>query len=123
MTAKMKFGVHAAKAGENPALMAKVELIVSSMIYMKLRISPIPRYNPIPPLRLRDDSDSPIIVRMNDENDTAIRLWYSISYCTTLPEPRDVCSSPYKIVADCEFPAYLVCILLRLTIDERFDAE
>ena len=51
----------------------------------------MPRYNPIPPFRLREDNDKPIIVKTNDEKDIAIRLWYSTSYCTTFLEPLLVC--------------------------------
>ena len=56
------------------ALMANVELTVCSIIYVKLNAKPMPRYFPIPPLRLRDESEKPMVVRMNDANDVAIRL-------------------------------------------------
>lgn len=56
------------------ALMAKVALIVCSRIYVKDSAKPIPRYIPIPPLRFLDDNDTPIIVRMNEANDEAMRL-------------------------------------------------
>ena len=92
----MMFGIHAASIGGVLALMAKVDDTVCSMMYPKLRARPIPRYIPMPPLRLREDSERPIVVRMNEANDEAIRLWYSTSYCTTLPLPRLRCLPIYS---------------------------
>ena len=91
MNAKIMLGIHAASIGGVSALMANVELTVCSMMYAKLSARPIPRYSPIPPFRLRDESDRPMVVRINDAKDIAMRLWYSTSYCTTLPDPLDVC--------------------------------
>lgn len=91
MTAKTMLGIHAANIGGVLALIAKVAETVCKRMYPKLKASPIPRYSPIPPFRLRDESDNPMSVRINEENDIAIRLWYSTSYCTTLPDPRLVC--------------------------------
>jgi hypothetical protein len=70
----MRFGIHAASIGGVLALMANVEETVCSMIYVKLRAKPMPRYKPIPPFRLRDDNEKPIVVRMNDAKEDAIRL-------------------------------------------------
>ena len=64
-------GIHAASMGGVPALMAKVALTVCSRMYVNERASPMPRYSHMPPFRLRDDSEAPIIVRMNDANDVA----------------------------------------------------
>ena len=60
--------------GDIPALMAKVALTVCSRIYVNDKAKPMPKYIPIPPLRLRDDSEAPIIVRMNEAKEVAIRL-------------------------------------------------
>ena len=70
----MIFGIHAASIGGVFALMANVADTVCSMIYMKLSAKPMPRYIPIPPLRFFEESDRPMIVRMKEANDVAIRL-------------------------------------------------
>ena len=79
----VRLGTHAASIGGRPAFMAKVDDTVWSMMYVKLSTRPMPRYMPIPPLRFRDDSDAPMMVRMKDASDDAMRLWYSTSYWTT----------------------------------------
>ena len=71
------FGIHAAKMGGALALMAKVAETVCSKMYKELSASPKPRYSPMPPFRFLDDSEKPMMVRMNDANDEAMRLWYS----------------------------------------------
>lgn len=53
---------------------AKADDIVWKSMYEKLNPKPIPSDNPIPPLVFFDDSDAPMIVRMNAANDIAIRL-------------------------------------------------
>ncbi len=68
------FGTHEAIIGGKPALMANVEETVCSMIYPKLNARPIPRYMPMPPFRFLEESEAPMMVRMNDANDEAIRL-------------------------------------------------
>lgn len=88
---KIMFGIHAANIGGVSAFIANVDDTVCSIMYVKLSARPIPRYSPIPPFLFLDESDRPMVVRMNDANDVAIRLWYSTSYCTTLPEPRSIC--------------------------------
>ena len=70
----MMFGIHAASIGGVFACMAKVDDTVCNMMYVKLSARPMPRYMPMPPLRLRDDYDTPIVVSMNDANDDAMRL-------------------------------------------------
>ena len=55
-------------------MMANVEVIVWNKIYEKLSPSPIPKWRPIPPLVFRDERETPIIVRMKEANDMAIRL-------------------------------------------------
>ena len=91
MHAYKMFGIHAANMGGVPALIANVALIVCNKMYVNDNASPIPRYNPIPPLRFLDDSYTPIMVRINEAKLDAIRLWYSTSYCTTFDEPRCCC--------------------------------
>ena len=54
-------------------MMANVELTVWSMMYPKLNARPMPRYSPIPPFRFLDDSDTPMVVRIKDANEDAIR--------------------------------------------------
>ena len=49
----------------------------------------------MPPLRLRDERLAPMMVRMNEANDMAMRLWNSTSYCTTFCEPRSCCFEMY----------------------------
>ena len=90
------FGIQAANIGGVSACMAKVAETVCSMMYPKLRASPIPRYSPIPPFLFLEDSDTPIVVRINDAKEVAIRLWYSTSYCTTLLEPLSICLLMYS---------------------------
>ena len=70
----MMFGVHAANGGGMLACTAKADETVWSMMYAKLRANPTPRYIPIPPFLFLADSDAPMMVRMNDANDRAIRL-------------------------------------------------
>ena len=70
----MMFGIHAASIGGVFACMAKVDDTVCNMMYVKLSARPMPRYIPIPPFLLRDDSDKPIVVRMKEANDDAMRL-------------------------------------------------
>ena len=67
-------GIHAANIGGVPALMANEADTVCNIIYRKLSAKPKPRYIPIPPLRLRDDSDAPMLVSMNEAKLDAIRL-------------------------------------------------
>jgi hypothetical protein len=54
--------------------MANVADTVCNMIYRKLKASPNPRYIPIPPFLFLDDRDAPMMVRMNEANELAIRL-------------------------------------------------
>ena len=70
----MMFGIHAARTGGVSALMAKVDETVCNMMYPKLKASPMPRNMPMPPLRLRDDNDNPMVVRMNEAKEVAMRL-------------------------------------------------
>ena len=67
-------GTQAANIGGASAFMAKVAEMVCSRIYKKLNASPSPKYNPMPPFRLRADNDKPIIVRMKEAKEEAIRL-------------------------------------------------
>ena len=85
------FGIHAASMGGVLALMAKVAQTVCNKIYVKLRARPVPRYTPIPPLRFRELRLTPMMVRINEAKQDAMRLWYSTSYCTTLLDPPSGC--------------------------------
>ena len=38
----------------------------------------------------------PMVVRIKEAKEEAIRLWYSTSYCTTLLEPRSICRLMYS---------------------------
>ena len=67
-------GIHAASNGGVPALIANVAEIVCSIIYIKLSASPAPRYIPIPPLRFLEESEAPIIVKINEASEDAILL-------------------------------------------------
>ena len=67
-------GIHAASIGGVSAFMAKVALMVCKSMYANDSPKPIPRYSPMPPLRLRDESDTPIMVSINDAKLEAIRL-------------------------------------------------
>lgn len=67
------FGIHTAMAGERFPLMAKVDDMVWNRMYEKLNANPIPKCRPMPPFTLRDDSDSPIAVRINAANEVAMR--------------------------------------------------
>ena len=53
---------------------AKADEIPWNRMYEKLSASPIPNDNPIPPFAFLEDSDTPIIVKMNAANDIAILL-------------------------------------------------
>ena len=88
-------GIHAAMMAGIPAFMAKVAHIVCRRIYEKLSASPMPRYIPMPPLRFRALRLAPMMVRINEAKQEAMRLWYSTSYCTTLLEPRSYCLDIY----------------------------
>jgi hypothetical protein len=68
------FGIHAASIGGVSALMAKVELMVCRRIYENERASPIPRYIPMPPFRFLLDRLTPMIVRINEAKEVAMRL-------------------------------------------------
>ena len=71
-------GNHTANRGDMSPLVAKVDDMVENMMYVKLNISPIPMFTPIPPFTFREDSDIPIDVNMNAANMDAIRPSYSI---------------------------------------------
>ena len=53
---------------------AKAEEIVWKRMYEKLNPKPIPSDKPIPPFVFFEESDAPIIVRINAANDIAMRL-------------------------------------------------
>ena len=71
---KSIFGTQAASIGGVPAFMANVADMVCNIIYRKLRASPKPRYIPIPPFLFLEDKEAPMMVRMNEANELAMRL-------------------------------------------------
>ena len=74
MKLKMMFGIQAASAAGAPTFIANVAEIVCSIMYVKLSARPMPRYMPIPPFRLREESETPIVVRIKEAKEDAIRL-------------------------------------------------
>ena len=52
-------------------------------------------FRPIPPLTLRDESDRPMMVRINEAAVMAMRRSYSISKFLILATPRAFCLSMY----------------------------
>lgn len=74
MTANMMFGIHAANGGGQSALMAKVAEMVCSRMYAADSARPTPRCMPMPPLRFWEESDMPMMVRMKDAKEVAMRL-------------------------------------------------
>lgn len=67
-------GVHSAQNADIVPATANVDDMDWNRIYPKLNPKPIPKYSPIPPLTLRLDNDTPIIVNMNDAKAIAYRL-------------------------------------------------
>ena len=67
------FGIHTAMIGGMFPLTANVDDNFWNKIYEKLSASPIPKYNPMPPLTFRYESETPMAVRINAANDMAIR--------------------------------------------------
>ena len=57
-------------------------------MYVKASAIPNAMFQPIPPLRFFEESDTPIIVRMNAENGRANRVCFSMSANFTLASPR-----------------------------------
>ena len=51
----------------------------------------------MPPLRLREERETPMRVRMKEAKDMAMRLWYSISNSLMLANPRCRCRSMYSL--------------------------
>lgn len=90
------FGIHTAMAGGILPLMAKVADMVWNKMYEKLNASPIPKCSPIPPFTFREESESPMAVRMKAANDIAIRRWYSTSNSLMLANPRCFCFRIYS---------------------------
>ena len=64
------------KEGTVLAFASSVKTCIKS-IYKKLRVSPIPIFKPVPPLRFWVDKLTPINVRINVENGKAKRLYSS----------------------------------------------
>lgn len=62
MPRNTKLGNHTAIKGLRIPLTENVVDIVENSIYNELSASPIPKCNPMPPLTLRDDNETPIKV-------------------------------------------------------------
>ena len=75
---------------------AKADEILWNTMYEKLSARPIPNDSPMPPFAFREESETPMIVRMNAAKDIAIRLWYSISKLLVLAKPFFFCLSMYS---------------------------
>ena len=65
------FGSHSAQNADIEPVMANVCVTSWNRMYPKLRPRPILSESPIPPFRLRLESDAPMMVSMNDANDIA----------------------------------------------------
>ena len=61
-------------AGGTFPFTAMVDVIVWNRILENLNPNPIPMWSPIPPFVFRDESDTPMMVRMKEANDMAMRL-------------------------------------------------
>jgi hypothetical protein len=68
------FGIQTATIGGVFPLMANVADTVWNKIYEKLNAKPTPKYNPMPPLTFLEERDAPIMVRMKEAKDMAMRL-------------------------------------------------
>ena len=85
---KTKFGNHAAMNGDMMLFTENVVLTVENRIYPAVRITPKPRFFPIPPRTRRLDIVTPKSVMIKAPNGLAQRLWYSTSNAFTFPLPR-----------------------------------
>ena len=74
MTTNIKLGIHAANNAGIPALMAKVELIVCKRMYENDNARPIPSESPMPPFLFLAEREAPMMVRIKEANDVAMRL-------------------------------------------------
>ena len=64
---KVMFGIHTASiVGITPFTANVVDMVVNNT-YNALNASPMPKFSPIPPLILRDESDTPIIAMMSTD--------------------------------------------------------
>ena len=80
------FGSHTDSTMFMLPLTANVVERVRNSIYTKLRTSPKPMFTPIPPRVLRDESDTPMSVKMKAANGEACRLRSSISKSSSVTE-------------------------------------
>ena len=67
-------GTHTASSGDAFPFIAKVAETVWNNMYEKLSPNPTPKYIPMPPLTFLEDNDTPMIVKIKEANDIAIRL-------------------------------------------------
>ena len=91
MNVKSMLGSHMASA--TGICSANAEDIVWKSMYEKLSPRPIPSESPMPPFFFLEESETPMTVRMNDANDMAMRLWYSISKPFMFAMPLAFCLS------------------------------
>lgn len=96
MAPKIMFGNHTAIAVLITPETANVVLTVLNRMKMALSAMPMPTCKPVPPRTLRDESDKPIIVRMNTLIGMENRLRNSSSNACMLPTPRDFCLRKYR---------------------------
>ncbi len=76
-TENIIFGIHTAKAGCNPPLVANVDVTCINRIYAKLITNPIARFTPIPPRTFRLDNATPISVKINEAKGIDVRIYFS----------------------------------------------
>lgn len=67
-TRKIMLGNHTAAAADMLPLTEKDVDMVENKMYKALNAIPIPKFSPMPPRTLRDDSDTPIKVMINAAN-------------------------------------------------------
>ena len=74
--------------GDITPLTENVVLTVENKIYAAVRVTPIPRFLPIPPRTFLLDNVTPSKVIMNAPSGPANREYHSVSNALTLPAPR-----------------------------------
>lgn len=88
MIVKTTLGSQRAIAGGRAPVWTNIWLKRRKRMYVKAKAIPIPMFQPIPPLLFFEDSATPMIVRMNAENGSARRVFFSIKANLTFASPR-----------------------------------